>query len=299
MNLKTLFYFLKVAEYENITKAAQELHIAQPHLTRQIHSLEEELHVTLFIREKKRLHITEEGLFLKQQASSILGLVNKTKEQITEMEMGITGTLYIGSTGTIGTIYLPQWISGFKKQYPQVHYDLWSCNSLDVVERLEKGLIDLAFIREPFDHDKFNYYPILKEKWLILVNKAHPLSHKDIVSLKDLSQEELLVPTQRKEEVSQWFSDQHLEANIVCGYSPLMNAIVMVENNLGIALLPESCRQMDFEENVVIKDILEERMSEVSLLWRKEYSLSASATRFLDYVKAHPINKKDLTIEVS
>lgn len=78
MDLRVLRNFLKIAELENITQASRELNVAQPHLTRQIKTLEEELGVELFIRDKKRLHITEEGKFLKQQAEQIFKLVNKT-----------------------------------------------------------------------------------------------------------------------------------------------------------------------------------------------------------------------------
>ena len=88
MDIKVLRNFLKIAEYENITRAAAELHIAQPHLTRQLHALEQELGVTLFVREKKRLHITDEGRFLRQQAIHITDLADKTATQLLDMKSG-------------------------------------------------------------------------------------------------------------------------------------------------------------------------------------------------------------------
>lgn len=256
MDLKELSNFLKIAEYENITKAAEELHVAQPHLTRQIQNLEQELGVSLFIREKKRLHITDEGLFLKQQAEQILGLVQKTKEQISEMEFGISGTLYIGSIETVGTIYLPQWISDFKNDYPKIRYNLWSGNSTDVIERLEKGLIDLALVRAPFDEDKFESFPVLDEKWIVLMNKQHSIAHNgsSYVSLEELSKEELLVPTQRINEISGWFNTRNLKSNIICGFSPLMNAIVMTQNNLCIANTEKMFTEKGSQKNNNILD---------------------------------------------
>lgn len=296
MELKELSNFLKIAEYENITKAAQDLHVAQPHLTRQIQNLEQELGVSLFIREKKRLHITDEGLFLKQQAEQILGLAQKTKEQIAEMESGISGTLYIGSIETVGTIYLPQWISGFKNCYPKIRYNLWSGNSTDVIERLERGLIDLALVRAPFDNDKFDSFPVLNEKWIVLMNREHPAANngRADVTLEELAKEELLVPTQRISEVSDWFKNKGLQSNIICGFSPLMNAIVMAQNNLGIAILPESCKEMLFTDQVISKDLSENMMSNVSLIWRKQYELPGTAKRFLDFVKEHPVHTKSV-----
>lgn len=292
MDLKELSNFLKIAEYENITKAARELHIAQPHLTRQLHNLEAELGVSLFIREKKRLHITDEGRFLKQQAKQMLGFAKKTKEQIAEMESGISGTIYIGSIETVGTIFLPQWIANFKTRYPKVRYNLWSGNSTDVIEKIEKGLLDIALVRAPFNTDIFDSFHILDEKWIALINKNHPLAQNgdSCVSLTELSSHELLVPTQRISEITDWFVSRNLMSNIFCGFSPLMNAIVLVQNNLGIAILPESCKKMAYNEDIIIKDISENMQSEVFVIWRKEYELSSVAKRFLDFVKLNPVD---------
>lgn len=287
MDLKELNYFLKIAEYENITRAAAELHVAQPHLTRQIHALEEELGVSLFIRKKKRIYITDEGKFLKRQAEQILGLVNKTEEQIREMGEGLTGTLYIGAIETVGTLYLPNWISDFKEAYPNVKYNLWSGNSTDVIERLERGLLDLALVREPFDTDKYDSLHVEDEDWIVLLNENHPLAAQEdhFITLEELSKEELMVPTQRIEEVTQWFRKKDLKENIICGFSPLMNAIVMAERNLGVAILPESCRFMLGQHKVVIRRLSDKKSSGVSFVWNKGYTGTAAASRFLEFVR--------------
>lgn len=291
MELRELTYFLKIAEYENITRAAKELHVTQPHLTRQLKSLEEELGVTLFVREKKRLHITDEGRFLKQQAEQILGLTGKIKNQIAEMESGVNGTLYIGSIETVGTMYLPGWISGFKEKYPKVRYNLWSGNSTDVIERLQQGLLDLGLVRAPFDEERYDSLHVLDEKWIVLLNRAHPLAEngRNTVSLKELSGEELLVPTQRIQEISRWFQKRNLESNIICGFSPLMNAIVMAQNNLGVAVLPASCRRMILTDELMVMELEERLSSSVSVIWRKGFELPGAARRFLQFVEEHPV----------
>ncbi len=287
MDFEVLSNFLKIAEYQNITKAAQDLHIAQPHLTRQLHNLEEELGVQLFSREKKRLHITEEGIFFKQQVKQILALTEKTKKQINEMQSEVNGTLYIGSIETVGNIYLPQWISDFKNKYPNVKYNLWSGNSNDVIERLDKGLIDLAIVREPFDNKKFNSWKISEEKWIVLINKQHSLAKikKALLSLEDLESEEIMVPSQRIAEIAGWFEKEHLNSNIICGFSPLMNAIVMVENNLGVAILPESCKRFIFTNNIIIKNLSENKTSTVSIIWKKDNHINHVTKKFLESIK--------------
>lgn len=295
MELRELIYYLKIAEHENITKAAAELNVAQPHLTRQVQALEDELGVSLFTREKKRIHITEEGKFLKGQAEQILELVNKTKAQIHDMGEGLTGTLYIGAIETVGTLYLPDWISGFKEEYPNVKYNLWSGNSTDVIERLDRGLLDLALIREPFDTDKYNSMHVVDEEWIVLLNENHPLAkrEKQLITLSELASEELMVPTQRIDEVSKWFHSEGLHENIICGFAPLMNAIVMAERNLGVAILPESCRYMLAQHKVVIRRLAEKRSSGVSFIWNGDYPRPATAARFLDYVRSLEVSRNE------
>lgn len=284
MDIKVLRNFLKIAEYENITKAAAELHIAQPHLTRQLHALEQELGVTLFIREKRRLHITEEGRFLRQQAAHITDLANKTATQLLNMRSGISGTLYLGAIETVGMIYLPVWIEGFRAQYPDVKYNLWSGNSIDVMERLAKHLVDIALIREPYDAKLYEAIHLLDEQWMVLMHPSHRLAvqAKHFVTWEELSQEELMVPTQR----SGWFAEKELPCRITCAFSPLANAVAMVEHNLGVAILPDSACHALHGRNLKAIPIEDSPTSGVAVLWHRQTELTGVTKRFIEYLKA-------------
>lgn len=283
MDIKVLRNFLKIAEYENITKAAAELHIAQPHLTRQLHALEQELGVTLFIREKRRLHITEEGRFLRQQAAHITDLANKTATQLLNMRSGISGTLYLGAIETVGMIYLPTWIEGFRAQYPDVKYNMWSGNSTDVMERLAKHLVDIALIREPYDANLYEAIHLLDEQWMVLMHPSHRLAvqAKHFVTWEELSQEELMVPTQR----SGWFAEKELPCRITCAFSPLANAVAMVEHNLGVAILPDSACHALHGRNLKAIPIEDSPTSGVAVLWPRQTELTGVTERFIAYLR--------------
>lgn len=283
MDIKVLRNFLKIAEYENITRAAAELHIAQPHLTRQLHALEQELGVTLFVREKKRLHITEEGRFLRQQAAHITDLANKTATQLLNMRSGISGTLYLGAIETVGMIYLPVWIEGFRAQYPDVKYNLWSGNSIDVMERLAKHLVDIALIREPYDANLYEAIHLLDEQWMVLMHPSHRLAvqAKHFVTWEELSQEELMVPTQR----SGWFAEKELPCRITCAFSPLANAVAMVEHNLGVAILPDSACHALHGRNLKAIPIEDSPTSGVAVLWPRQTELTGVTERFIEYLR--------------
>ena len=138
MDIRTIQYFLEVAKECNITRAAENLHMAQPPLSRQMRQLEEELGVELFDRSKKRLKLTEEGVLLRNRGEEILSMIDKTREEVSELKNGIGGTLYIGTVEGRGPSLLAQWISSFTGQYPQVHYELWNGSTVDVVESMEK-----------------------------------------------------------------------------------------------------------------------------------------------------------------
>ena len=287
MDIKVLQNFLKIAEYENITKAAEELHIAQPHLTRQLKALEQELDVTLFVRERKRLHITEEGRFFRQQAAHIVDLMDKTAAQLQDMKHGLSGTLYIGATETMSIAYLPDWLEGFRQKYPDVKYNLWSGNSTDVTERLTRNLLDVALVREPFDTERFASVHLLEERWIAVMNPNHPLAQRQqkSVALEELSKEELLVPTQRIKEVGSWFTERKLSNHIICGFSPLMNAIIMAERSLGIAILPESARQTAKTQGLAVRMIDDSPLSGASVIWQRHLEQTGLAKRFIQYIQ--------------
>lgn len=288
MELKMLENFVKIAEYESITKAAAELHMAQPPLTRQLRALEQELGVKLFERDKKRLHITAEGRFFKQQCEQVSELLAKSCEQVRQMQYGISGTVFIGAIETVGTTLLPGWIAGFKQAYPDVKYNLWSANSDDVIERLERGLLDLALIREPFDAGRFDSLHIKNEEWIALVRTGSPLleNAQDALPLNELAAQPLIVPTRRSREISGWFASAGLHAEIMCEFAPLMNAVTLVERGLGVAIAPESASYALTGRPIETRRITGcDTSSGVSLIWKKSQPLSETEKRFVEYVQ--------------
>lgn len=288
MELKALENFAVIAKYENITKAAAELHMAQPPLTRQLRALEQELGVELFTRDKKRLHITAEGRLFKQQCEQVFELLEKSREQVRQMQNGISGTVFIGAIETVGTTLLPEWIAGFKQAYPNVKYNLWSANSDDVIERLERGLLDLALIREPYDAEKFDALHVKTEQWMALARSGHPLlsSGGTSAALGEIAAYPLIVPTRRSREISRWFEQAGLHADIMCEFAPLMNGVTLAERGLGVAIVPQSAAYALTGRPIETRAITGcDTSSGVSLIWKKSRPLSETESRFVQYVR--------------
>lgn len=298
MEVRMIKYFLAVAEELNITKAAERLHIAQPPLSRQLQNLEEELGTQLFIRGKRRLQLTEEGILLKKRGQQIISLIEKTEEEIKEVQNGVSGTLYISSVEGRGPYLAAEWIAEFKKIYPQVCYNLWNGNSDDVVDRVHKGLSDLAILMEPYDAEILDGIRVYTEPWIAMFPKNNPLAYKDgnTISVCELSEQELIIPSRpsRIREIKRWFSQFHIEPKIVCEMAHIMNAIELTEQGVGVAIFPASAALSNKNDTVIIKEIVEPSVEASYLLaWNKEHTHSMIAEKFIQYVKKKLAEKEE------
>lgn len=285
MEIRSLQYFLAIAQEQNITHAAEALHMAQPPLSRQLQQLEEELGAPLFIRGKRKMELTEEGRILQKRARQILEFVDMTAAEVRETAQGLAGTVRLGASQTIATTLLPGWIAAFQAKYPQVHYHIWSGNSDEVIAQLEHGLIEIAVIREPYNPERFLGVRIAEEPWCALFPENHPLGQLpgDSIPLSCLDGQELIVPSiqSRRREIEQWFTDIGKTANICCEYAPIINAPFLVEQGIGIAILPYSVRNILPGRRVILKKLTAPELhSRVAVLTGKYHPLSRAASLF-------------------
>ena len=150
MELRILRYFLAVAREENITKAAELLHITQPTLSRQLAQLEEDVGVTLFSRGARKVTLTDEGMLLRRRAEEIVDLADKTEKELTERDELINGVVSVGCGELASVQVIAEMFRAFKEKYPAVTYELYAGNANYTNERIEKGLSDIALFLEPW-----------------------------------------------------------------------------------------------------------------------------------------------------
>ena len=246
MELRTLNYFLTVAQEKNITRAARKLNISQPPLSRQLSQLEEELDVTLFIRGKRHIQLTEEGKYLAQQAQHILNMAEHTRQQLLEMKsQTVKGTLLLGVTETCSAGTLPSILPGFRERFPQVSFDLWCGSSSDVGQRIEQGLLDIGIIREPLSMENFESTYLADEGWIALTSKDHPLAKKPYINLEQLCQIPLFIPSRQplQNEIHNWLATLPGSYEIVGMYNQISSIIPLISGNMGIAICPESVKK--------------------------------------------------------
>lgn len=146
MEIRVLNYFLAVAREQNISSAAEILHLTQPTLSRQLKDLEDELGKQLFIRGKRKITLTEDGMLFRKRAEEIINLVKKTENEIANSTDIISGDIHIGTGETEAVQIIAEICKEMQKNYPNVHYHISSDDGKDVVENLDKGLIDFGIL---------------------------------------------------------------------------------------------------------------------------------------------------------
>lgn len=282
MELRVLRYFLEVAREENITAAAESLHITQPTLSKQLMDLEYELGKKLFIRGKRRITLTEDGMLLRKRASEIIELVEKTETELQKNDELVVGDIYIGAAETDGIKLIAKLCKNLQDKYPNIHYHLFSGNSEDVLEKLDKGLIDFAILFEPSDFKKYNHIKLpVYNNWGLLTKKDNPLAKLEYIKPKDLLNIPLIFSKQALDnnELTGWFGHNVEKLNIVATYNLIYNASFFVEEGFGSALTLDNLVN---NPNLCFKPLEPNLKYNLVMAWKKYQVFSKASQIFLD-----------------
>ena len=282
MELRVLRYFLEVAREENITAAAESLHITQPTLSKQLMDLENELGKKLFIRGKRRITLTEDGMLLRKRASEIIELVEKTETDLQKNDELVVGDIYIGAAETDGIKLIAKLCKNLQDKYPNIHYHLFSGNSEDVLEKLDKGLIDFAILFEPSDFKKYNHIKLpVYNNWGLLMKKDNPLAKLEYIKPKDILNIPLIFSKQALDnnELTGWFGHNVEKLNIVATYNLIYNASFFVEEGFGSALTLDNLVN---NPNLCFKPLEPNLKSNLVMAWKKYQVFSKASQIFLD-----------------
>lgn len=279
MELRVLKYFVKIAEEENMTKAAQKLHVSQPALSKQIKELETEVGHVLFIRSKQRMILTEKGMLLKKRAENILSMVDKTLEEINNDEL-LMGNIYIGTGPTDNLNQIMKIIKDFRINYPMVKFHIKSGDKYSLLEGIENGLLDFGiFIRE---YDKRYYEGIklnLQNELGLWVHKDHFLANKKVIDTIELKDIPLVVANQaiKDGEVPSFIADNQ----IIGTYDLIENARMIVKHNLASALV---INKEDYDSDLKFIHIKDMPRYHWYIIWKKENKTKIQE-RFITYLK--------------
>lgn len=288
MEIRVLQYFLMVAREENITRAANQLHMTQPTLSRQLMQLEEELQTPLFIRGKRKIELTEAGRLLRRRAEEIVSLVDKTELEVMQNEE-MMGEIMIG-TGVFDASqnFLPKVIERFLHEYSQVKFDIYTGNADLIKERLDNGLVDIGILLEPVDIEKYNFIRLpKKEKWGVIISKNHELANHTTVSAKDLKKTNLLSTNRTiiQSEIMNWFNGEIDNIDFPVTYNFISTIIPLIKNNIGAAITVEGAFQAYNQDDLVFLPFSPQLSTGVVIVWKKHHTLSRVLKKFITIIE--------------
>ena len=287
MDLRTLRYFVTVAEELNITRAAERLNMSQPPLSNQIKALESELGTTLFIRGKRHLKLTEAGSLLYRRAVQLLELAEQTQQEIRSLD-GLSGTIQVSVVEGRAPFLLARWIAGFRAEFPEVRFRLWNGGGDEVFERLDRGLAELAVVAAPYDRESFEGFPVSREPWVAMIPASHPLAQTEgeCIPLRSLVDEPLITPSRssRVSAIRKWFEEIDAEPNIVCELSNYLDAVALAEQAVGICIFPQTTYTPN---RMLVKKVIVDsaRQVEYLLVWARKQRRSELVEEFINFVR--------------
>ncbi len=292
MEIRVLRYFLAIAREGSITNAASFLHVTQPTLSRQIRDLEEELGQKLFTRGSHNMTLTAEGMILRKRAEEIISMVDKTEAEFNSMENVVGGDIYIGGGETEAIRLIAEIAHDLREDYPDVHYHLYSGNSEDVTERLDKGLLDFGILIQPADISKYDYINIpAKDTWGVVMRRDSPLAEKEMIQKEDLLSVPLICSRQaisgdRKDnEFAGWFGEDFDKLDIVTTFNLVYNAAIMVEAGIGYAITIDKIANTTESSNLCFRPLEPRLDSGLNVIWKKYQVFSSAAGLFLEKLR--------------
>lgn len=296
MELRTLRYFLAVAQEANITRAAEYLHVTQPTLSRQMTDLEREMGTTLMIRGKNGLTLTDDGIFFRQRAEEIVELANRLEQNFVERNTEISGLIAIGASEAVGGRLFARLIKKFSDQYPLVQFHLYNEMADNIADRLDKGLVDVGLLLEPVDTLKYDFVRLpQKETWGILMREDHPLAGRETISPDEIAGYPLILPLRERvrNEILNWLKREEGDLTIPLSYTLLSNAALMVEAGLGCAFCLDGALSIHSSPGLKFVPLHPEHTTRSVLVWKKKRLFSPAASLFIQEINILRANMEE------
>ena len=269
-----LRYFLAVAEELHFRKAAEKLFISQPGLSRQIKQMEQDLGVTLFERNNRRVALTKTGDYLQKELQINLKNLEDILAHSKLIHHGKEGHLTLGFVGSAMLQIIPAILKQFNSKFPKVMFKLEEMDNQKQIEGLLSQEIDVGFVRLERVPRSLEIHTVLKETFCLVLPKNHPVNKRDFKNLSQFKDSPFIL---FDPEYSASYYEKVMQIFDGCGFAPIIshNTIhassiyKLVENNLGVSIVPKSL-QFGYDMNVkfIELDAIPQRAF-LSIAWSK------------------------------
>ncbi len=277
-------YFLAVAREQSITAAAEFLHLTQPTLSRQLKELEDEFGKQLFVRGKRKVTLTEDGVYFRKKAEEIVTLARRTEAEMKNTDRTIVGDVYIGAGETESVRNLLRVAYELQKQYTGIHFHITSGDTADLTDRLDSGLFDFCLLLGEIDQSKYEYLPLpYTDTWGVLMRKDSPLADKKAICAEDLWDKPLIMSRQtlNLSQFARWFKRSAAELNIIATYNLAFNASIMAREQMGYVLTLDKLINTEGTD-LCFRPLSPPQTIGMSVVWKKYQPQSKAAEKFIE-----------------
>ncbi|MDN4493301.1 LysR family transcriptional regulator [Ureibacillus aquaedulcis] len=289
MDFNSLRYFVLVAKFENMSRAAESLHITQPALSKSISLLEENLGVSLFDRNGRAIKLNRYGQFFLERAEFILKEYDITKDDLLNLVSPGQGVVSIGFMHTLGLEVIPRLMAAVQKVYPQMKIQLTQSNSSTILSRLNVGELDLCLISSSNTNKDLVWEKLWEEELYLIVPENHPLAYKKLVSVEDFASEPFISikkgNTLRKT-VDDLFKQEGFQLNIALEGEEIHTVTGLVESGLGVSLIPNIKGLEQYKIRLIEVDAPNCRR-EIGLAYLNNYYKSAATRLLADFMREY------------
>ena len=255
MEMHQVRYFLTVARTLNFTRAAEQCNVSQPALTRAIRQLEEELCGELLRREGKLSHLTELGQRMQPLMQQCYESALAAKSLASSLKKGEAQPLSVGLSYTIDMRLLAPVLAELQRAFVGVQLSVLRGTTGEIGDALQKGRVELA-VAGPLEQvwDRFDTWPLFEESFELLMHRDHPLANAEIVDVRELADQRLLM-SEQAEGMAQVLGERSTSAGAAHQLSSLDDVLALIAVNLGIALLPQSVGRHTELRRVTVADL--------------------------------------------
>lgn len=290
MEIDQLKYFLKVAEKQNFTKAAEELLISQPALSRSIQKLEDELEQPVFERKTRSISLTDAGVLLQARAQEVLSILEDTKSEITDD--GESGRVRVGAIPTIAPFYLPEILRSFSAQYPKANLIVQENTTDLLLKSCTQGEIDLAILALPIPAKYLEVEELFTEELFLVLPPDHPLADKNRITLKDIEGNPFVLLDEAhclSDNIVSFCRQKSFQPVAVERTSQLAMVQELVSLSHGVSMVPEMARRLDQSDRRVYRSLSKPKPTRtIAVAWNPYRFQSRLVQAFRQHLKKNP-----------
>ncbi|AOH56583.1 LysR family transcriptional regulator [Peribacillus muralis] len=283
MNIQKYMAFVKAVELGSFTKAAEILDYSQSGISRMINDLEKEWGMFLFERGRAGINLTSDGLKLLPQLKRICNEYEILMKQIGDLNDLESGIIRIGTFSSVASHWLPNMIKIFKKDYPMIDFEFLLGDYTEIESWILNGRVDFGFLRLPTKAGLETIF-LEQDRLLAVMPQNHPLATCERFPINGLLESPfMLLEKGAKAEISEIFEKHQITPHVNFTTWDDYAIMSMVENGLGISILPELILQR-IPHKIIAKELEVPAFRKIGVAMREQKTLSLASLKFLEYL---------------